>query len=317
VLRAGDVRRPHYAHASVAPCAGETALHRATIEILATEIESASRSRRALLAADGCRDCDQVTMRNLARRHDLRAARERPLSHAGQTARPDILILDPRSGRPVYVVEVVVSHEPDAGARSIFDALGLPMVIVRPSWDAISRLELPRESVDALGDVVIEGARCASWRHPPRRGARCDGCDREGTVCTVQRWTGSACWRCGELVPYIDLRIHDEHAIDDVDGWSGQPFATARTIGPAILPLASALGALLDQRWTYHSGKIEVVHLCSGCGATQGRPARGGRDASAPEATAPVSWCPRCRRIEALGAPRARPTSGENEALRA
>lgn len=306
VLRAGDVRRAHYAHTTRAPCSAETVLHRGTIEILAHEIESASRARRPLVARQACPDCDLVARRDLARLSDLRALREHTLAGpSGDTARPDLLVV--RGDAPAYAVEVVVTHAPELAARAVLARRGLPIVIVRPSWDALATLELPLSSVSALGEVAIEGVRCPGWRHPPRSGSRCRGCGREGLVCTVQRWLGSVCWRCRSRVPFADVRLHDERAADDADGWDGQPFASARTLGAAIVPVATALGVLVTERWTYRAGAPEIVHACPECGSTQARAARGAD--GEPEAVVAVSWCRRCDRVEPLGVPRTQPGS--------
>jgi hypothetical protein len=309
VLRAGDVRRAHYAHASRAPCGGETALHRGTIEILALEIERASRERRALLAPSACRDCDLRDDRNLARLTELRALREHVVTAPGEdgcteasTARPDLLVV--RGSRPAYAVEVVVTHAPEEGARQVLAQRGIPIVIVRPTWDALTVLELPLASVSALGAAAIEGAPCHGWRHPPSRGVECAGCERAGLVATMQRWSGAPCWRCGARVPFADLRVHDERAADDCDAWDGQPLFGVDAVGPPAIAVAASLGVFLAERWTYRAGRHEVVHACPECGVTQARAARGA--AGTPEAVAHVSWCRRCRDLVPLGAPHER-----------
>lgn len=306
-LRAGDVRRAHYAHAPNAPCSAETALHRGTIEILAAEIESASRARRSLLAPHACRDCDVVTMRDLARLTDLRAVAEQvvAVSPGGPSARPDLLVMRGPARRPAYAVEVVVTHAPEEEAREVLARLGLPIVIVRPSWDALAALELPLGSVSALGHVVIEGARCAGWRHPPPERPRCPGCRRAGLACTVQRWRGDACWRCGVSVPFADVRVHDERTAGDVDGWDGQPLVSAASIGVTSILVASSLGVRLAERWTYRRGRVELVHACPSCGSTQPHPTRG--TWREPEAVVHAAWCRRCSALEPMGAPRLAP----------
>lgn len=303
VLRAGEVRRVHYAHATEAPCSAETALHRGTIAILAAAIEDASARRRPLLAPSACRDCDLVAERDLARLPGLRALSERTIGAGGARARPDLLVVRGPRPRAVYAVEVVVTHAPEDEARAVWARCGLPCVIVRPSWEAVAALELPLRSLRALGEVAIEGARCTSWRHPPARGVPCERCGREGVVCTLQRWSGVACWRCGERVPHADVRLHDDDA-DVGDGWDGQPLASARTLGTAILPLARALGVALDERWTYRAGRDEIVHACPECGTAQPRAARGGD--REPERVLAASWCARCRTLAPLAAPRTR-----------
>lgn len=305
VLRAGSERQAHFAHSSRAPCSAETALHRATITLLAEQIERASRERQVLAAPQPCEDCDRVAIRNLARLPDLRALREHTVSSRGRTARPDLVFI--HGARRAYALEVVVTHAPEDAARAVMAELALPIVVVRPSWEAIAALSLPLASIAALGEARIEGAPCDGWRHPPARAPSCPSCGRQGARCTVQQWRGAKCWRCGGAVPFVDVRVHDESAALDCDGWDGQPIVHAATIGASLIPLAIALGASLAERWTYRTNRVTPEHACISCGATQSGPARGA-DAE-PQAVLAASWCRRCRTIAPTGPPRSRPSA--------
>jgi hypothetical protein len=291
VLRAGALRRPHYAHAAVLPCSRETALHRAAIAILSEELAAASRARRPVVHAQRCGVCGDVALRDLAAPPDLEVVPELPVASA---VRPDLVARS--GGRLRYAIEVVVTHAPEPGALAALRGLALPVVLVRPSWDALASLELPLASIAALGETSIEGARCRSWRHPPSRAPACGRCRGEREVVTMQRWDAAACWACGEAVPFADLRAPLDEATS-----CERP---VRHLGRGARAIAAAIGVRLVRAWSYRSGRVELMHACARCGARHGRDVRPG--AVAPSAVQHAAWCRRCDRLSPIGAPRTR-----------
>jgi hypothetical protein len=115
-------RTAHFAHHAAADCNAETALHMLGKELLMERVRSAINARRDVPIRWHCLHCGEDHSGNLIKRaarveveHDL----------GGRT--PDLVLFD-QAGQPCAVIEIVVTHEPEPGARRFYRERRIPMV---------------------------------------------------------------------------------------------------------------------------------------------------------------------------------------------
>lgn len=176
VLRAGKTNRPHFAHKSGVGCtAVETALHAVTIQILRERIEEGMSGGRPFPLGVRCDDRAAHRIGNLARHAGGSVHVDRVLDEG---IRPDLVIRS-ASGKPVFVVEVIVTHAPEEPASALYRRLGLPAVLIWPTWEFVAELRdgLPvrfnRRS--GTGRYELVGLTCSFPRHPADLG-KCGDC---------------------------------------------------------------------------------------------------------------------------------------------
>lgn len=124
VLRAGAVRRPHFAHQGQYPaCGGETVLHRIARRILADP----ARPAWALWA---CPECGFLNGRSL---RGLEAREEAPMG----PWRVDLLFRWGTNGPPAAAVEIVVTHSPSEEKIRDLIGRGIPVWVIRADWASL------------------------------------------------------------------------------------------------------------------------------------------------------------------------------------
>ncbi len=112
----------HFAHEADADCKPESALHILGKELLAERIREALSTGGELALTWPCSRCDGSHSGNL-----LKRAASVQVEHDLGDRKPDLCLLDTK-GEPCAVVEIVVSHEPDEGAREFYRRRKLPVV---------------------------------------------------------------------------------------------------------------------------------------------------------------------------------------------
>lgn len=121
ILKAGEVRRPHFAHRGENPaCGGETALHRIARRILADP-------RRPAWALWTCPECG---FRNARFLRGLEAQEEAPIG----PWRVDLLFRWGMEGPPLAAVEIVVTHPPSEEKIQDLVGRGIPVWVIPVDW---------------------------------------------------------------------------------------------------------------------------------------------------------------------------------------
>lgn len=182
VLRVGS-RRPHFAHHGASTCARETALHVTTIAALREALEHGMRDATPVPVRLWCEVCREARIGNLAKHTGGSVDVNKALSEA----RPDLLVRDAQ-GRARFVVEVIVTHEPEPAAMAVFERARLPVVRLWPMWDVIEDLrgglvgerflwrrrdmQWQLRSAEPQGWYDVVGARCLLPGHDSKRALR-------------------------------------------------------------------------------------------------------------------------------------------------
>jgi hypothetical protein len=283
-LRAGQRNRPHFAHESAVACAGgETALHATTIRVLRDGILAAAEAQRSFPLALHCEMCMAEREADLARvAHDCRVDQS-----FQRGIRPDLLMLS-AAGKPLYVIEVVVTHEPEEAALQLYRDLDLPCVRVWPAWESLAefreglrpRLLRKRPGQTGCFDVID---RCRFPRHvssgPPRS---CRTCRRKALRVSVEV-SLTRCWRCSQPQRVLDLYVADDDELALV------------AAGCPDLPGVDAIARQrrVNLKWSHSqaAGGSYLMHTCFDCRATSGDNflyGSMGSDAPTPVTTEPV-----------------------------
>lgn len=184
VLRAGRIRRPHFAHFSGSPgCGGETALHFFGKQVVA---EVARREGKAVLFCPEDNSLFAVPLRGLE-------ARMEATIHG---IRPDLLLLR-GDGSIRAAVEIVVRHEPEEPAIRTLALRGIPVWIVRlRAWPD---LEGWRRAFPVSRGI---GEPCPYAWHPLPHGsgwARITLLQAPLCPCGAPRLAGEIAWKSGGL----------------------------------------------------------------------------------------------------------------------
>lgn len=156
VAKRGSQIRWHYAHAADhedARCSAETVLHRTAKELVREGFAEAQRSDRPYVLHWPCPYC------GVQRSADVRAAWssvevERSLA---PNTRADVACL----GRRPSAIEVVVTHAPESATLDAYRAAGVPVFVVRPTWETVSDL---RREVRASEAHHVAASACPACR---------------------------------------------------------------------------------------------------------------------------------------------------------
>jgi len=266
-LRVGDQRRPHFAHRPGTECvSGETALHTMAIRAIAAGIARQAARHEPYSMAIVCDFCDAGRMADLARDHGLSVEENRALS---VEARPDILVRS-TDGEPAYVVEVIVTHAPEKLALEAFRVRNLPVIVVKPTWEAMEGLRDGLEVLDAhdsLGEPGTVGllSPCRLPRHLSEEDERiraCVECGADARVLTLEVSSGS-CWGrgCSRLARVLDVHIRRYGAREMIAAGA----AELKGIGA----VAREMGVRLEQRYSKTAEATYWMNVC-GCNASLG-----------------------------------------------
>jgi len=264
-LRAGIKRRPHFAHRTTEECVGgETALHRTTIRVIAAALEEAIREGRPYALELVCHSCDASRPDDLASEALCVVEIDRVLSNG---IRPDLLIRG-SDGVPHVAIEVIVTHAPDVGALAEYEAHGLTVAAVYPTWEALDSMRdglLHLSTKSAQGARVELMGRCPFARHLTYADGAlrtCSQCDAPSRVVTVEVSEGP-CWasRCDQTVRVLDIyaRIDDRRSL--VAAGAGDL--------RGITKIANDFGVKVQHRYSKMAGADYLMHVCE-CGAPSG-----------------------------------------------
>lgn len=287
LLRAGERNRSHFAHRNADTCtAGETALHAATCRVLAEAISSAARESTPFPITSNCRTCRASRTGNLAP-PGVVLRLDRVLTNG---IRPDLLARV--DGRDLYVIEVVVTHAPEPAALDLYASRDLSVVVVRPTWDNLEEFRTglhPRLLADQPGQQgrYETVSRCRFPRHTDPGEVPCGTCNRPARRLTAEAST-APCWRdgCRESVRVLDLYDHTD----------GHPQLVAASCPdlPAVKELAATLEVTVAWRQSRQAGGTYLMHLCGGCGSTQGDNFVYAEGGASPDLSAPVQHVTIC-----------------------
>lgn len=233
IARKGKLKIHHFAHRSDANCNAETALHRTAKILLYEEIKSALRNNQGIAVTWDCSVCESHHEGNL-----LKKARSVHMEHSLGKCRPDITLFDENS-KPVAIIEVVVSHEPEEHVRKFC------------ADHKIALLELhlaELSSLDALRPLstfnATRGSVCTREKCP-----RCRAPLFEGHIYVVD----GDCWKCKASMK-IALG-HGNSGMGGPDEFDAQAISAAKKHG-----------VILRNRYSNVVQERYLANTCKHCG---------------------------------------------------
>ncbi|MFA6029154.1 MAG: competence protein CoiA family protein [Elusimicrobiota bacterium] len=129
VARKGNIVRHHFSHESGGSRCGEGAIHAAAKLLLHQGINKAIQQNRAIGLTWVCKTCLEVHQGQL-----LKKAVRVVLEAAIDKFRPDIALID-AAGKPVAVIEVIVSHPPEDEAKAFWVGRNIALIEYRIESD--------------------------------------------------------------------------------------------------------------------------------------------------------------------------------------
>ena len=265
-LRAGARRRPHFAHRPGMPgCTGsETVLHATAIRLLREVLEARMGASRPYKIASHCPRCAAFRDGDLARWRGGSVHVDRVLTNG---FRPDVVVLD-AGDKPRFVIEVIVTHEPDHHALDIYARRGLPVVCVWPTWENLELISdgLPAEHCRTLprpqhGFHATINPPCAHPRHSIPGEVGCPQCAAPARRLGFEV-AHIRCYKCPESVAVLDVV---DHSRADLSVLAASDPALEGIRGPALTS-----GVVLSRDFSNTVHREYLMHHCGGCGAKAG-----------------------------------------------
>lgn len=237
VARKGTKTAHHFAHYHQTDCSPETLLHHLAKRLLMQRVLDALSRQEPLPVEWSCPYCHDTHTRNLVKM----ATRVEVEMNLGP-CRPDLTLLD-RSGSPVAILEVVVSHQPDDNVRAFASSADVP--VVQFNIDSAEDLEPIASSSPLVAATVDRCTRpkCARCGHPLYR----------ATLHVVV----APCWKCTAPMNVAMLEIE------------GQCMGPDR-FSRADIELARKLGVLLKVNYSKTTHSSYLANTCPQCGAFVG-----------------------------------------------
>lgn len=122
VAHKGSIKVHHFSHHEVVTCNAETVLHKAAKRILSERLQAALTGKSPLRFAWECPRCKDRHGGDLVRRASGLAVEKEIAAR-----RPDITLYG-LTGAPHVAIEVVVTHEPEPGARAFYQERNIQLV---------------------------------------------------------------------------------------------------------------------------------------------------------------------------------------------
>lgn len=171
----------------------ETWLHIAARQSIAQGLERAIHTRVPYAFEYRCPVCAGRRVGDLTKR-----AHTVQIETAWNGIIPDLLAVS-RKGQPLFAIEVVVTHPPDAAARAVYARQRLPVCIVQPKLATVARL------LHTLTDNLSElwNVPCESPNHPTSLALNeryCKLCGYKMKQIKVEVWNQCPCPNCKEPI---------------------------------------------------------------------------------------------------------------------
>ena len=154
VAKRGKVRQPHFAHKQSISCSDpDTALHKTAQSLIIQSLDSARNSNEEYRLGYPCPECGESVSYNIA----LVVTDIRGESSVVEGTRSDIVLY--REDRNPIVLEIVVTHDLEPDTRNRYLESGLPVFLIKPTWDSLNALE---NSVIADATLNVDVIPCRS-----------------------------------------------------------------------------------------------------------------------------------------------------------
>ncbi len=233
IAKKGSKMRHHFAHQPAATCNAETALHRTAKILLFEEISCAISEGREIPVSWKCSLCESPHAGNL-----LKRARSIYLEHTLGPCRPDLTLFDEQS-RPVAVIEVVVSHEPEEHVREFCTKHKIGLLEYHLEDDCGLEVLRPLGKFEAtIGNICTR--------------EKCPQCKAPLFEVIIHVVTGN-CWKCR-----AEMKI--------AFGYGEGGMAGPDEFTPHGVSIARKNGAVLRERYSNVVKKRYLANTCQRCG---------------------------------------------------
>ena len=154
LVKRGAIRQPHFAHKQSIPCTDpNTALHKTAQALIVQSLDNARNNQEEYRLGYPCPDCGEDIPYNIAPVVTKLETEETIV----EGTRSDIVIY--RDDNKPIIIEVVVTHDLEPGTRQCYAESGLPVFLIRPSWDNLHELKL---SVKADSTLNLQTQSCSA-----------------------------------------------------------------------------------------------------------------------------------------------------------
>ena len=239
IARKGRVMTHHFAHHGRRECSPETVLHQVGKRLLHERISRHLKRKQPLTLQWECLYCSETHEGNLTK-----LAHKAELEKNLDTCRPDIVLSD-KNGKPLAVLEVVVTHQPDENVFEYCEREGAALVCFR--------IQNTRDLL-ALGfESPLRPDRVELCMKP-----QCEVCKQVLSPATMHV-IDITCWRCGLSMKAAVIKA-GENIMGPEAFTSGQK------------KIAEESGVYISHSYSHTSHKRYMANTCPSCSAFTGAP---------------------------------------------
>ncbi len=237
LARKGKRNIHHFSHKGDSNCNPETVLHWLGKQLLFNRIKKSIDSQTELIFEWKCSHCYDAHKGNLTKK-----ATAVLLEQSLGPIRPDIALMD-SSGRPLIVIEVIVSHHPELETIDYCDKNKIYLLQVNLKSE---------KDLYGIEDEILK-LNCSLDYCPERK--KCPLC---GDFCYKKyvQTTYIECWKCKR-----QMKLATFYSLD----WYG-----ARCFSEKDCTVARELGAIVKKKFSKTMGERYLASCCNYCGGFSG-----------------------------------------------
>jgi ssDNA-binding Zn-finger/Zn-ribbon topoisomerase 1 len=234
-------RRPHFAHKNLSPgCYPETVLHNTYKKLLYERLKNAIENNEPLYMEWDCKICQGRHRANLVENIDSVELE----SYLGDY-KPDIILL--RQGKPISVIEIVVTHEVQENAEKYYTSQNISIIKIFLESD---------EEIYEIKDSVLKPKSVEYCTELPR-------CPKCGNYMEIKylNITTVRCWKCG--LPYKAAWI-------TIGNGSRGIFFGPERFSENEIRVATEKGVMIEKRYSKTKNDNYNANICPHCGSFMG-----------------------------------------------
>ncbi|HRF99786.1 MAG TPA: competence protein CoiA family protein [Bacteroidia bacterium] len=230
-------KRPHFAHKTLTPnCTPETALHFLAKNSIAEKLQKSINENTPINFSWRCIFCGEMHKGDL-----LKKTRKVKIEHDLKLCRPDISLFD-NNDRVFAVIEVVVTHKPDASTIKYFRENNI--VLIQINFNSDSELnEIDNKIAKPDRVLICYNPKCKSCGHYQRKSAM-----------TI---IDGHCWRCPSEMKIAILSENCSHSGPD-------------SFSESEIKLAKDNGVIIKKHFSKTRGESYLANTCPSCGSFSG-----------------------------------------------
>jgi len=236
ILRKSErrLKRPHFGHKGMTSnCTPESVLHLAFKSSLFNKIQKAINEKKSILMKWQCDFCLDSHNGDL-----LKKVVDAKMEYDTGNFKPDIALFD-IDERLFSVLEIVVTHSPDEGAKTFYNQNDVIVIEFHVKSE---------EELDQLNRPILEPAKVSICLHP-----KCDNCGERVSKKYINI-ISVECWYCKATMKAAFLTASDGANLGGPAEFSDNEIALSRKYG-----------VILDNKYSNTMGKSYLANVCPQC----------------------------------------------------